>query len=108
MLSRIALSVSTSFFKAAGSAQSRSDSNISAASKRKSSYARSEGALLMISIKRLLATREVDASVAKDCASCQRACYFQHFHISKIHDLPGPETGQRRSPRSDRRFAYLS
>ena len=66
MLSRMALSASTSFFKAVGSAQLLSDWNALAASERKSSYALSEGALLMISRKRLLATREVDARVAKD------------------------------------------
>lgn len=85
MLSRMALSVSTSFFKAVGSAQSPSDLNTLAASERKRSYASSEGPLLMMSRKRLLATREVDASVAKDCGSIpSENGMFAHFQMSKV------------------------
>ncbi len=66
MLSRITLSVSLIFFKAAGSAQSASVSKAFPASERNCVYRFSELGVLKMSRKRFPATRAIEASVAKD------------------------------------------
>ncbi len=66
MLSRMTLSVSIIFFKAAGSAQSAPELNALAASERKCAYRSSDSGVLKMSRKRFPATRAIEASVAKD------------------------------------------
>lgn len=66
MLSRMTLSVSIIVFKAAGSAQSASESKALAASERKCAYKPNDSGVLKMSRKRFPATRAIEASVAKD------------------------------------------